>query len=252
MRTPLIAGNWKMHLERGPAVSLAREVVSLVRDVSGVDVALCPPATALDAVSWALEGSRVLLGAQTMHWEAQGAYTGEISAPMLVDLGCRVVILGHSERRLLFGETDEQVARKTAAALAHALTPIVCVGEVLAERERGEAAAVISRQLGAVLGLVPAGAVARLVIAYEPVWAIGTGRTPAGREADEIATLIRDRLTAAGGADAARVVRVLYGGSVKPDNTAEFLGQPEIDGALVGGASLNAAAFAAIVRAAAR
>jgi len=251
VRTPLIAGNWKMHLVRGPAASLAREVVSLVRDVSSVDVALCPPATALDAVGRVLAGTRVLLGAQTMHWEAQGAYTGEISAPMLFDLGCRVVILGHSERRVLFGETDEQVARKTAAALVHGLTPIVCVGEVLAERDRGEAAAVIGRQLGVVLDAIPRDAVARLVIAYEPVWAIGTGRTPTGPEADQVAGLIRERLAAAGGSDAAGAVRVLYGGSVKPDNISEFLDQPEIDGALVGGASLDAAAFAAIVRAAA-
>jgi len=174
VRTPLIAGNWKMHLARQPAGALARDVAALVRDVPGVDVALCPPATALDAVGRALAGTRVLLGAQTMHWEAQGPYTGEISAPMLVDLGCKTVIVGHSERRIFFGELDTAVGLKAAAAIAHGLTPIVCVGEAFSERGRGETAAVIARQLGAVLALVPAAAVAGLVVAYEPVWAIGS------------------------------------------------------------------------------
>ena len=252
MRTPLIAGNWKMHLARQPAGALARDVAALVRDVPGVDVALCPPATALDAVGRALAGTRVLLGAQTMHWEAQGPYTGEISAPMLVDLGCKTVIVGHSERRIFFGELDTAVGLKAAAAIAHGLTPIVCVGEAFSERGRGETAAVIARQLGAVLALVPAAAVAGLVVAYEPVWAIGSGLTPTGPEVDQVAALIRARLAAAGGAEAAGAARVLYGGSVKPENIGVFLEQPEIDGALVGGASLDASAFGAIVRAAAR
>lgn len=252
MRTPLIAGNWKMHLVRGPASALARDVAALVEDVAGVDVLLCPPATALDVVGRALAGTRVLLGAQTMHWAEQGAYTGEISAPMLVDLGCRAVILGHSERRLYFGELDMVVALKAAAAIAHGLLPIVCVGESFADRGRGDTAAVIARQIGAVLGLVSGEAVGRLVVAYEPVWAIGSGLTPTGPEVDRVAALIRSRLAAAGGAEAAGAVRVLYGGSVKPDNIGPFLEQPEIDGALVGGASLDATAFAALVRAAAR
>jgi len=249
MRTPLLAANWKMHLTRAPAVQLARDVVAQLADVTGAEVVLCPPATALDAVGRVLAGTRVLLGAQTMHWEDHGAYTGEISAPMLVDLGCRAVILGHSERRSYFGERDEEVGRKTRAAVAHDLMPIVCVGESLADRERGETDAVVTRQVLAAVSGLAHDQVARLTIAYEPVWAIGTGRTATGPEADRVAALIRALLAAHGSAEAARAVRILYGGSVKPDNIGEFLDQPEIDGALVGGASLDAKGFAAIVRA---
>jgi len=237
-------------MTRARGAQLARDVVAAVGDVAGPQVILCPPATALETVGRVLEGTRVLLGAQTMHWEPQGAYTGEISAPMLVDLGCRAVIIGHSERRQYNGERDEDVALKTRAALTHGLIPIVCVGERLEERERGGTDAIIIRQLAAVIGAVAPERLGELVIAYEPVWAIGTGLTATGPEAARVAALIRAQLAAAGGV--AEAVRILYGGSVKPANISEFLDQPGIDGALVGGASLDAVAFGEIVRAAAR
>ncbi|HLJ58649.1 MAG TPA: triose-phosphate isomerase [bacterium] len=252
MRVPLIAGNWKMHLTREAAVRLARDVVAAVAEITGPQVVLCPPATALEAVGRAIEGTSVLLGAQTMHWEPEGAYTGEIAAPMLVDLGCRVVILGHSERRLYCGERDADVGLKAQTALAHGLTPIVCVGEGLQDRERGDADGVIVRQLSAATNTIPPDRLHDVVIAYEPVWAIGTGLTATGAEADRVAALIRAQLATAGSVPAAEKVRVLYGGSVKPANIGEFLERPGIDGALVGGASLDAGAFAEIVRAAAR
>jgi triosephosphate isomerase len=249
-RTPLVAANWKMHMTRGPAARLAEEVVRGLAGLDGVQVVLCPPATSLDVVGRVLAGTSVLLGAQTMHWEAQGAYTGEISAPMLVDAGCRAVILGHSERRQYFGETDDAVGRKVQAALAHRLVPIACVGERLAEREAGETDAVIARQVRAAASGVGAEAFPVLVVAYEPVWAIGTGRNATGQEANRVAGLVRRTLGALHAGAEGRV-RILYGGSVKPDNVREFLEQPEIDGALVGGASLDAAAFVSIARAAA-
>lgn len=251
MRPPLIAANWKMHMERGPAVRLVKEIAPALADVRGCQIVICPPATALDAVGRVLAGTAFLLGAQTMHWEPQGAFTGEISAPMLVDAGCRFVILGHSERRIYFGETDEAVGRKVHTALAHHLTPIACVGEHLEQREAGETDAVITRQVRAAVVRIRGEDFPSLVIAYEPVWAIGTGRTATGQEANRVAGLIRHLIGTLGGGPAADNVRILYGGSVKPENTREFLRQPEIDGALVGGASLDAAAFAAIVRAAA-
>jgi len=252
MRTPLVTANWKMHMTIAQALQLVAEVKGALRAVSGVEVVFCPPATALSAVGQALAGTPWLLGGQTMHWEAKGAYTGEISAAMLADAGCRYVILGHSERRELFGETDEAVARKVRAAFEHNLIPIVCVGERLAERQAGGADAVITRQVSAAVSGVATERISRLVVAYEPVWAIGTGHTATGAEANRIAGVIRSTLAGAGDAAAASVVRILYGGSVKPDNIREFVDQPEIDGALVGGASLDAHAFAAIVRAAAK
>jgi len=250
VRTPLVAGNWKMHMTRAPAVKLVAEVKAALRDLRGVEVVICPPATALAAVGQALADTPYQLGGQTMHWEPQGAYTGEVSAPMLVDVGCRVVLLGHSERRLYFGETDEAVGRKVRAAFAHGLVPVVCVGERLEERQAGNTDDVIARQIRAAVQGVAQQDFPRLVIAYEPVWAIGTGQTATGAEANRVAGLIR-RLLAASSPAAAAEIRILYGGSVKPDNIREFLEQPEIDGALVGGASLDARAFSAIVRAAA-
>lgn len=252
MRTPLVAGNWKMNMTRSPGLRLVEEMGRALADVRGVEVAVCPPATLLHAVGRALEGTPFLLGAQTMHWESHGAYTGEISGPMLVDLGCRLVILGHSERRLYFGETDEAVGRKVQAAFAHRLIPIVCVGERLDEREGGKTDTIISVQLRAALGRLEGTVGGSLVIAYEPVWAIGTGRTATGEEANRIAGRIRRLVGAVAGLSSADEARILYGGSVRPDNIREFVQQPEIDGALVGGASLDAQAFAAIVRAAAR
>jgi triosephosphate isomerase len=251
-RVPIVAANWKMHLTRAPAVRLVEGLRERLEGVAGAQVILCPPATALESVGRALEGSSLWLGAQTMHWEAQGAYTGEVSAPMLVDLGCRAVILGHSERRMYFCETDEAVSRKVAAALAHGLLPIVCVGERAEEREAGATDAVIARQVEAVLRTTPVERYGEVAVAYEPVWAIGTGRSATGEEANRVAGMIRGIVGGRAGPRAAASVRILYGGSVKPENISEFLRQPEVDGALVGGASLEAEAFAAIVRAAVR
>ena len=251
MRTPLVAANWKMHLTIDRALRLVDEVKAGLDRLPGVEVVICPPATALAAVGRALSGTPWSLGAQTMHWEPQGAYTGEVSAPMLIDVGCRYVILGHSERRQFFGESDEAVGRKVRAAFDHELIPIVCVGERLEERQAGQVEAVITRQVSAAIQGQANDRLRRLVIAYEPVWAIGTGHTATGTEANRVAGVIRDALPG-GAAGAAASVRVLYGGSVKPENIGEFTGQPEIDGALVGGASLDARGFTAIVRAAAR
>ena len=251
MRAPLIAANWKMHMTREPAGRLAGDIVRGLAGLAGVQVVLCPPATALDVVARVLAGTPILLGAQTMHWETQGAYTGELSPPMLVDAGCRAVILGHSERRRYFGETDDGVGKKVRAALAHRLVPIACVGERLEEREAGSTDAVVVRQVRAAVAGSDAEALSSLVVAYEPVWAIGTGRHATGREADRVAALIRRTLAESAGPVAGRV-RILYGGSVTPGNIGEFLEQPEIDGALVGGASLDAQAFIAIARAACR
>ncbi|MEW6486606.1 MAG: triose-phosphate isomerase [Thermodesulfobacteriota bacterium] len=248
MRIPLIAGNWKMHKTAAEAVSLAQGVAARVRDLSGVEAAVAPPFTALHAVGQALAGSSVRLAAQNAHWEPQGAFTGEISLPMLRDLGVRYVILGHSERRQLFGETDEAVGRKAAATLEAGLTPILCVGETLEERDAGAAAAVVERQLTAALRPLGAGTGRALVIAYEPVWAIGTGRTATAAQAQEMHGRIRSLLAALRGAGEAGETRLLYGGSVKPDNAGELMAQPDVDGALVGGASLDAETFASIAR----
>ena len=249
-RTPLVAANWKMHATIDRALRLVEDVKAGIAAVRGVDVVICPPATALSAVGRALAGTPLMLGGQTMHWEPEGAFTGEISAPMLVDVGCRAVLIGHSERRLYFGETNETVGLKVPAALRHDLIPIICVGERLQERQAGETDAVVTRQIHAAIRNTGEHDLRRLVIAYEPVWAIGTGQTATGKEADRVAGVIRDGLAALGHREAGSSARILYGGSVKPENIGEFLGQPQIDGALVGGASLDAQAFAAIVRAA--
>jgi len=251
MRTPLIAANWKMHLTIGPALRLIEELRGDLKELHGVEVVICPPATALFKVGEALAGSPFILGGQTMHWETKGAYTGELSPAMLVDVGCRAVILGHSERRLYDCETDDGVKRKVKAAIAHALIPIACAGERLEERQAGETDAVITRQVRAAVGDLTREDFRTVVIAYEPIWAIGTGHHATGAEANRVALEIRRVLQSSAGADASGV-RVLYGGSVKPENIREFLEQPEIDGALVGGASLDPQGFAAIVRTAAR
>jgi triosephosphate isomerase (TIM) len=250
-RVPFVAGNWKMHNTRGAAERLAREVVQAVAEVRGVDIAICPPVTALDVVGRALDGTPILLGAQTMHEELKGAFTGEVSAPMLVDVGVRCVILGHSERRQWYGETDETVGRKVRTAITHQLIPIICVGETLKERDAGRTDELVTRQVEIALGGAGEHTKVPLVIAYEPIWAIGTGRTATGEEANRVAALIRWLVASRAGAAAGNAVRVLYGGSVKPDNIREFMEQPDVDGALVGGASLDAQAFAAIVRTAA-
>jgi triosephosphate isomerase len=247
-RTPLLAGNWKMHGAGAAAAQLAADVVDAVRSVADRDVLIAPPFPVLPLVAERLAGSRVLLAAQNLHWENSGAFTGEVSGPMLTASGCTHVIVGHSERRQLFGDTDEWVARKVGAALRAGLTPIVCVGETLGEREANETSAVIDRQVRAALFGLDAAAIARLVLAYEPIWAIGTGKVATPEQAQDVHGSIRALLGEHGGPAVAAAVRILYGGSVKPDNIDALMRQPDLDGALVGGASLNAADFARIVR----
>ena len=247
MRKPLIAGNWKMYQTTGQAVALVERLRALLAEIAGVDVVVCPPFTAMQAVAEALEGSRIGLGAQNMHWEGEGAYTGEVSPVMLTDLGCRYVILGHSERRQHFGETDLNVNRKVRAALRHHLAPILCVGETFGEREEGRTFPVVEGQLRGGLSDIPPQAGEGIVVAYEPVWAIGTGHTATPEQAATVHAFIRKQLGELWGEAAGRAVRILYGGSVKPDNMDALMAAPEIDGALVGGASLKAEAFARIV-----
>ena len=247
-RTPLLAGNWKMHGTRAEAIALTRALVGALGDVTARDVMIAPPYTVLEAVAAVLAGTRLRLGAQNVHWETQGAFTGEIAAPMLREIGCSQVIIGHSERRQYFGETDATVNRRLRAALAGGLVPIVCVGETLDEREAGTTDAVVVRQLRGGLAGLDAEALGRCVIAYEPVWAIGTGRTATPEQAEEVHALIRRELDALADHAVAEGARILYGGSVKPDNVDALMAQPDIDGALVGGASLDAASFTRIVR----
>lgn len=252
MRKPMVAANWKMHKTIEEARMLVWQLLDGgLREFPQVERVLCPPFTALLPVSALLAGTDIGLGAQNMHWEEQGAYTGEIAPAMVAEVA-RYVILGHSERRGYFGETDDMVNRKVQAALRHELTPIVCVGETLEEREAGQTETVVQRQIVQGLAGLTAEQAARMVIAYEPVWAIGTGKAATPEEANRVvAVVIRRALAEMFGEAVAQEVRVLYGGSVKPDNAAPFFSQPEIDGALVGGASLHADQFLAIVRAAA-
>lgn len=250
MRVPFIAGNWKMNMLRDSSLALVKGLIELLPASEQVEVAVCPPSVYLGELAGALKGSRIGLGAQNMYHEKEGAFTGELSGHMLKDIGCSHVILGHSERRQYFGETDKSVNQKTLAALAVGLTPIVCVGETLAEREANETAKVIDTQCrGSLSGLTPEQA-AKIVIAYEPVWAIGTGKTASPAQAEEVHAHIRGLLVELFGQSTADGLRIQYGGSVKADNAAELLRQPNIDGALVGGASLKADGFAAIVKAA--
>ena len=247
MRRPFIAGNWKMNLNRADSVKLAAALAEKVGANSAVEVAVCPPSVYLDAVSGALKGSAVGLGAQNAYHEPKGAFTGELSAAMLVDIGCKYVILGHSERRHILRESNQDVNRKVRAALAAGLTPIVCVGELLAERDAGQTRDIVQEQLsGSLAGLSDAD-VAKIVIAYEPVWAIGTGRTATPAQAEEVHADLRRMLATRYNPEVAVAVRIQYGGSVKADNAAELLAQPNVDGALVGGAALDAAGFLAIV-----
>ncbi|MFQ5840291.1 MAG: triose-phosphate isomerase [Candidatus Methylomirabilales bacterium] len=247
MRTPLIVGNWKMFTTVAEAQALAKGIRGVLAE-SRVTVAICPPLTALAAVAKVLMGSGIHLGAQNMHWEEEGPFTGEVSPRMLADAGCRYVILGHSERRQYFAETDWSVNQKVHAALRHALTPIVCVGETLVEREDGRTFQVVGGQVRGALARVRKDSAAGLVLAYEPVWAIGTGRTATPEQAQEVHAFVRKQLAEIwDGASAARVL-ILYGGSVKADNAAELLAEPDIDGALVGGASLQVESFARIVK----
>ncbi len=246
-RIPLIAGNWKMHSTAPEATALATAVVDAARDVHDREVLIAPPFTALAPVHTRLLGSHVRLAGQNLHWEDKGAFTGEVSAPMLTAAGCTHVIVGHSERRQLFGETDECVARKVDAALRNGLIPVVCVGETLQEREADETAAVIDRQVRAALYRRDAAAIRRMVLAYEPVWAIGTGKVATPQQAEDVHAAIRRLLAELSGGNVADEVRILYGGSVKPDNIDALMSQPDLDGALVGGASLNPADFSRII-----
>jgi len=251
MRIPFVAGNWKMHKTVTEARHLVSEMVPGLQAVSGVERVLCPPFTALLAIAALLEGTDIHLGAQNMHWEISGAFTGEISPAMVVEM-CQYVILGHSERRAYFGETDVSVNRKVHIALAHALIPIVCVGETLSENETGRTSEVVSRQIkGGLSGLNLADGNA-LVIAYEPVWAIGTGRAATTEGANRIISeVVRPALADLFGEGIATTARVLYGGSVNAENAGDFFAQPDIDGGLVGGASLKATEFIKITQAAA-
>ena len=247
-RTPILAGNWKMHGARSEAVALAGALVRSVGSLTDREVVIAPPFTALEAVGQAIAGSRIRLAAQNVHWEPKGAFTGEIAVGMLREAGCSHVILGHSERRQLFGETNETVNRRLHAALAAGLIPIVCVGETLEEREADATAAVIARQIESGLTGVRSDQLAGCIIAYEPVWAIGTGRTATPGQAQEVHHAIRRHLVGLASETTAERIRILYGGSVKPDNIDTLMAEPDIDGALVGGASLDAAGFSRIVQ----
>jgi triosephosphate isomerase len=247
MRVPFIAGNWKMFKTVQEAVVFVKELKSAVKDVAGVEIVVGPPFTALHAVAEAARNSNIGVAAQDVYWEKEGAFTGQISPAMVKETGAEYVIVGHSERRRLFGETDAMVNRKVTAAIGANLTPIVCIGETLEEREAGQTLAVLDRQLKDGLDRVTAEQVAEIVLAYEPVWAIGTGRNATAAQAGESHAHIRKRLRQWFGGDAAEHCHVIYGGSVKPDNARELIAEPDVDGALVGGASLEVRSFAAIV-----
>ena len=247
MRTPFIAANWKMYKTVHEAVVFVKEFRSLVKDVAAVEIVVAPPFTALHAVAEAARSSNIGVAGQNLHPEREGAFTGETSAGMLKEAGAEYVIIGHSERRRLFGETDQSVNRKLAAALGASLTPIVCIGETLEEREAGQTLTVLDRQIKEGLDGLTADRIAPLVIAYEPVWAIGTGRNATPAQAGEAHAHIRGRLRQWFGGAAADRCDVIYGGSVKPDNIHELIVLPDVDGALVGGASLDVRAFADIV-----
>jgi triosephosphate isomerase len=252
MRTPMIAGNWKMYETEDEALVLASDIRKRLKNMTGVTVILCPPFTSLSPVRKAIQDSFILLGAQNMYWEEKGAFTGEVSPPMLLAAGCRYVILGHSERRGYFSETDQSVNAKLKSALKFGLSPIVCVGEKLEQREANKTEQIVETQVEGAFAGLNAQQAAATVVAYEPVWAIGTGKTATPEQANDVHVLIRKLLGLRFGKDIADRINILYGGSVKPENSRELLAMPEIDGALVGGASLNAESFEKIVRSAMR
>jgi len=247
MRRKFIAGNWKMNLNRASAVALAQQVAKQAAGVEGIDLAVFPPSVYVDAVAQALTGSNVAWGVQNVYHEPDGAFTGEISIAMVQDLGCRYVILGHSERRHILGESDDSVNKKTLAVLKAGLTPVVCVGETLQEREAGKTMEVIQRQVSGSLAALTDEQMRITVIAYEPVWAIGTGKTATPAQAQEVHLALRKILAGRYNGDIAQSVCIQYGGSVKASNARDLLSQPDIDGALVGGASLKADEFLGIV-----
>ena len=250
MRTPLIAGNWKMHNTLAESLSLVKGIMEKAARVKKTEIAVAPPFTALSAVASLLQGSSIQLSSQNLFWEEKGAYTGEISPAMIADLGCRYAIIGHSERRQYFWETDATVNKRTKAALSHGIRPIVCIGETLEERDAGKTLAVNETQLKGALEGIDAKGMEAIVIAYEPVWAIGTGRNATPEQAEEVHLHIRNTLGKLYGAGPSQQTRILCGGSMKPDNARELLRQPDIDGGLVGGAGLKAESFTEIILAA--
>jgi triosephosphate isomerase (TIM) len=247
MRTPVIAGNWKLYKNSLEAVDLINGLIPLVKDNSGVEIIVAPVFTVLTHAAEAISGSNILLAAQNCFWEDEGAFTGEVSPKMLRDAGCTHVIIGHSERRQYFGETDETVNRKIRSALAGGLTVLFCIGETLEEREADKTFVVLKKQLVAGLAGITSEQLDQIIVAYEPVWAIGTGRTASDSQAQEAHSFIRDCLAGLYGNETANKTRILYGGSVKPENVKGLMAQPDIDGALVGGASLKPESFAGIV-----
>ncbi|TAN36982.1 MAG: triose-phosphate isomerase [Verrucomicrobia bacterium] len=252
MRKPIVAGNWKMNKTRAEAAALVAGIKAEVGSINAVETVVCVPFTDLDLVAQAVKGSILGLGAQNVHWAEKGAFTGEISAAMLKELGVTYVIIGHSERRQYFGETDATVNQRAKAALVAGLKPIVCVGETLMEREAGQTTQVVERQARVGLAGLQGADWDKLVIAYEPVWAIGTGKTATTAQAQEVHAFIRKLLGELAGTETAAKIRIQYGGSMKPENAKELMSQPDIDGGLIGGASLEAGSFAAIVRGAVR
>ena len=246
MRKPIIAGNWKMNMTPSQAKELVTDLIPLVKDAA-CDVVVCPPYVDIALVAELVKGTNIQVGAQNIHWAEKGAFTGEISAAMLKEAGAAYAIIGHSERRQYFGETDETVNSRTKAALAASIVPIICVGESLEQRENGETDAVVSGQVKADLADIPGEAVAGLVIAYEPIWAIGTGKTATDEQANETIGLIRETIASLYGQAVADQVRIQYGGSMNPKNVKGLMAQPQIDGGLIGGASLKAADFAQVV-----
>ncbi len=249
-RKKIIAGNWKMNKSVAEAEDLTTGIRRALAEVSDVDVVLCPPFTAIKAVGDILSDTAIKIGAQNMHWEGYGAYTGEVCAAMLRDLYCHYVILGHSERRQYFGETDAGVNGKAVQAISHNLVPIVCVGETLDQRDSGDASRIVARQVELAVENIDVTNSGSLVIAYEPVWAIGTGRTATPDQAQEMHGLIRDRLCSQFGSDIGNDIDILYGGSMKPDNAASLLSMKDVNGGLIGGAGLKADDFSLIVRSA--
>jgi triosephosphate isomerase len=246
-RRPILVGNWKMNMTATQALELASKLIPLVASVKDRDIVLGPPFTSIAAVAETIKGTNISLAAQNLHWEDKGAFTGEISADMLLDSGCKYVIIGHSERRQYFGETDESVNKKVKQALKKGLLPILCVGETLAEREAGKLNDIISRQVTGGLKDISAEDMKKVVVAYEPVWAIGTGKTATPGQANDVHALIRQKVKALYSADIAEGLRIQYGGSVTPENVSVLMAMPDIDGALVGGASLTPESFAALV-----
>jgi triosephosphate isomerase (TIM) len=247
-RLPFIAGNWKMNKTAGEAVELVKQLRVSITGVEGVEVALAPPYTALHAVQKELQGSSIRLAAQNLFWEEKGAYTGEVSPLMLKDVGCEYVIIGHSERRQFFGETDETVNKRIRAAIRQILKPIFCIGETLSEREEGKTFSILGRQLEGGLEGIEEKEMGKVVIAYEPIWAIGTGKTASPEQTEEVHQFVRQRLEGLYGRGIAEETRIQYGGSVTPENVKGLMSQRDIDGALVGGASLRSDTFSRIVR----